>query len=235
MTEYTVAYGPFGSPDWVRKRSLLPDSRRLPWSSDDTARCLDHYRSGTCDDRHVLDHRIRATVTQDAQATAALGGGGYPLFSTTNVEWQNAVKVHVNSEQINNPFVVNLRISNVGDRDIDSGSFDAGRPIIFDVSTKRATLLTSRDTPPGLRVSGTRVHVAPELLRRGRCWTISLLTSGRPETRLVEEHLIDTTIREDSTKPPSRTLVLSRPVILAGAAAIMLWTLSTVLVVALFA
>jgi hypothetical protein len=90
-----------------------------------------------------------------------------PLISRRSAQYRGVIEVSVSGQRVNDPYIGRLTVENVGQHDIESSSFDKGRPIRFLVHHGgwTGTFLDQEDNPPGLRVDGDFILVGPELLR----------------------------------------------------------------------
>ena len=120
-----------------------------------------------------------------------------PLISGYDDSFRDAIEVQVFGRKVRNPYVGKLIIENVGRHDIDSNSFDQGRPVQFTVqrATKVGTFLKLEGNPPGLRTDGNSILLGPELFPSRSKWTISFVTDGRPQISLTAAPLIDVKLR----------------------------------------
>lgn len=116
-----------------------------------------------------------------------------PLISNIHDRYLDAVEVRILGQKVNDPHLGKLTVANKGRHDIDSSSFDQGRPIQFQVlHSKKVTTFIERDeNPPGLRVQENSIFMGPELLHSKSKWTVSFVTDGPPEVQLLSSHLIN--------------------------------------------
>ena len=110
-------------------------------------------------------------------------------------------KFECSIKRVNDPHIGTLTVENIGRHDIDSNSFDQGRPIRFEVhrARKAVTFLDHEANPPGLRVDRNSILVGPELLRSKSKWTVSFVTDGNPKIELADSHMINVKISEKPT------------------------------------
>jgi uncharacterized membrane protein YeaQ/YmgE (transglycosylase-associated protein family) len=121
-----------------------------------------------------------------------------PLLSLGHAQYRGVIDVRVFDRPVGNPYIGRLNVANIGRQDIDSSSFDQGRPIRFEVqgARKEATFLDPEGNPPGLRVAGNSILIGPELLHSKSKWTISFVSDGKPRVALVDSYLVNVDIRE---------------------------------------
>jgi hypothetical protein len=149
-----------------------------------------------------------------------------PLISDYSDSYRDAIEVRVLGEKVENPYLGKLAIENLGRHDIDSSSFDQGRPLRFVVrgAKKVVTFLRQEENAPGVRVDGDSVFVGPELLRSKSGWVISFVSDGRPEVELVDAYLINVKVRQKSGRGDQASLNSQRAAIasavIAGLSAI---------------
>lgn len=101
-----------------------------------------------------------------------------------------------NFEKLTDPYLITLHIANRSRFDINSGDFDSGAPIRFDLGAKIVDVMKVSSDPetrvtPRVTVAKNQVEVGPSLIRRGQRIAITVLTEGPVERRFVESPLID--------------------------------------------
>jgi hypothetical protein len=121
-----------------------------------------------------------------------------PLLSLGHDQYHGVIDIRVLGRPVENPYIGRLTVENIGRQDIDSGSFDQGRPIRFEVhgARKEATFLDSGGNPPGLHVRGNEILIGPELLRSRSKWTVAFVADGKPRIALADSYLVNAEIRE---------------------------------------
>jgi len=105
---------------------------------------------------------------------------------------------------VDDPYLLTLRLANVGPLDIATEHFDAARPLRIDLDCTFYGLTSL--TSPGTTLSTTTgaiggegyIEIAPGLLRRGTEWSIEVVVGGPPAPVLTSP-LIDT----DVVDPPT--------------------------------
>ena len=119
-----------------------------------------------------------------------------PMMSRRSAQYRDVIEVSISGQKVNDPYIGRLIVENVGQHDIESSSFDKGRPIRFRVDHQGSTgtFLDQENNPPGLRVDGDFILVGPELLRSKSKWILSFITDGRPTVKLVNSYLINVKI-----------------------------------------
>ncbi len=116
--------------------------------------------------------------------------------------------VRLNGLQIPDPHLVTLRVFSNSRADIPSDSFDAARPLVFRVEPGGALLLSKADG--GIHIDGgeglgfewANVPVRPQLIKKRTSGSITFVSSGKPEIRLLGgSPLIDIDVREVRPAP----------------------------------
>ncbi len=107
---------------------------------------------------------------------------------------------------IGDPHLVTVVLKNSGTRDLTSGHFDAGQPVVvrFDRTFYGITYVSGhpRIVSPSIGASGNEatVYIDPSLLKRGHSWSFSAVVEGPAEVS-VEAPLIDTDIKSIDSLP----------------------------------
>jgi len=117
-----------------------------------------------------------------------------------------------NGAKLSNPYIISLRIENVGRKDIRSSDFDQGRPLLFHINASIVTMLgaaiSTEMRPESFRLGRTNrgdvVEVGPALFKKNGFIAVDLLTDGKPML-VCESPLIDVTIKEQNQDLMRRT------------------------------
>jgi len=145
-----------------------------------------------------------------------------PLISRRGAQYHGVIEVSVSGQRVNDPYIGRLTVENVGQHDIESSSFDQGRPIRFLVhhEGEMGTFLGQENDPPELRVDDDFILVGPELLRSRSKWTLSFITDGRPTVELAESYLINVKISQKPAIDQRQTSMASYVLVVSVIAAI---------------
>ncbi|HSV65843.1 MAG TPA: hypothetical protein VLJ59_08060 [Mycobacteriales bacterium] len=81
------------------------------------------------------------------------------------------------------PFLVEVKLTARGRRDIPSSAFDQGRSLVFDLSAEIVKVMQVRCSPvssltPPVTYEGSSLRIGPELIGRSQTTTISVLVDG---------------------------------------------------------
>lgn len=93
------------------------------------------------------------------------------------------LELHHRGTLLTEPYLVEVRLTSRGRRDIPSSAFDRDRPLVFDLGVRIVEVLQivcdppSAPTPP-VTQDGSTLEVGPELIGRRQTITISVLTDG---------------------------------------------------------
>lgn len=102
------------------------------------------------------------------------------------------------------PHLAELWLAIQSRRDVPSGDFDQGRPVVFDLGVPIVKVLSGpgslRDCSLRLTVDGQSVRVEPQLIRHGTAVRIELLTAGPPELT-CESSLVDVAVITSRRRP----------------------------------
>jgi hypothetical protein len=117
-----------------------------------------------------------------------------------------------NGVKLSDPYIISLRIENIGRRDIRSSDFDQDRPLVFYMNASIVTMLgaaiSAEMQPESFRLSrgnrGDVVEVGPALFKKNGFIAVDLLTDGRPVV-VCESPLIDVSVKEQSQDVMRRT------------------------------
>jgi hypothetical protein len=110
------------------------------------------------------------------------------------------LKVMYRDRTLSDPYLVRLSVESVGQKDIASTRFDAGKPLVFDLSVPIVAVLGSPSgsaSAEGCLTLGDsgRVDIAPHLIREGRVLNVELLTEGGP-LLTIDSPLVEVDIHE---------------------------------------
>jgi hypothetical protein len=109
---------------------------------------------------------------------------------------KDLLKVEYRDFPVPDPHLVNLRLQNVGPRDIASSNFDAGRPITIKTNCKFYGFVSishpKRTVGRAIGSDGV-IDIEPMLLKTAETWEISAIISGRP-TIEIDAPLVDVNI-----------------------------------------
>jgi hypothetical protein len=148
------------------------------------------------------------------------GFEAFPLLQLTGEAYHDAIEVRIHDQKVNDPHLVRLEIRNTGKADLESRMFDQNRPIQFSLTGSKYAHLIEKGNPL-VTVTDRKISISPELLPSGERWTISFLTEGRAEVKLMHSYLANTSIREARSDTPSivRTVTNElRAALIAGSA-----------------
>ena len=121
------------------------------------------------------------------------------------------------------PILVTITFVNIGPRDIPSGSFDAGNPIVVRLMGTFYGVTASFGEPDlavpavGTAGVGAFIRFGPRLLKRRQSWAVSLIVGGDMRTSL-ESPLVDTDLRiaDPASVARQRAMLLSALDLLPG-------------------
>jgi hypothetical protein len=120
------------------------------------------------------------------------------------------VDIVIRGERLTDPYLTQLRITNVGKVDLDSVAFDRDRPLRFEVlSDNKFYMLPNGSQPTVLEQEGQSILVGPDLLESHKSWTIPVLTDGPMKIDLGEKYLPNFPVRGPSAPQWQRTQNLS--------------------------
>lgn len=121
-----------------------------------------------------------------------------PLIAGRQEQHHGTIEVRILDQRMDNPYVGTLTVENIGRHDIESSSFDQGRPIRFEVHHAKGTVtfLDQETNPPGLHVNGNSILIGPELLRSKSKWTKSFVTDGQARIELAESYMVNAIINK---------------------------------------
>lgn len=112
------------------------------------------------------------------------------------------LKITYRDIPVEDPYLVTIRLKNVGPWDIATEYFDSGEPFVVRLNCTMYGV--TRTTDPDSTVSSAigaegTIQMKPRLLRRGDEWTIDAVVQGVPSPEF-ESPLIDTDIIEGATR-----------------------------------
>ncbi|TDV45518.1 hypothetical protein [Actinophytocola oryzae] len=116
------------------------------------------------------------------------------------------LKISYRDVEVPDPYVVTIKLTNVGQRDLTSVHFDNGQPLKVDLGCKMYGLLESSgsDATPNARIgaigSAGVVEFMPSLLKRKKSWEVTALVSGSRSPR-IESPLVDIDVVRDELIP----------------------------------
>ncbi|KQS69065.1 hypothetical protein [Modestobacter sp. Leaf380] len=139
-----------------------------------------------------------------------------PLVPAAERDTGSRLAVTYRDIEVKNPYLLTLRLVNVGPSDIASEHFDGGRSIVIDLGCQMfGTLARPRGdlvtTVEALGAPGV-VRLSPGLLRRGDEYAVEVIVSGRPAPTLTCP-LVNT----DVVEPPALRAQLAGSVTLSFA------------------
>ena len=125
---------------------------------------------------------------------------------------------------VTDPILITITLVNTGPRDIPSGSFDAGNPIVVRLMGTFYGVTASFGEPdltaPPVGTTGVEavIQFGPRLLKRRQSWTVSLIVGGDMRAK-VESPLVDTDLRiaDPAGVARQRAMLLSASELLPGA------------------
>jgi hypothetical protein len=95
-------------------------------------------------------------------------------------------------QQIASPYLIQLRVDSLCLRDIASSDFDAGKPLVFDIGARVVIPLRIEGhavEADAMSQYGSKVRIAPMLIRWGVLLDLHLITDGRPDPILQKDPL----------------------------------------------
>lgn len=156
------------------------------------------------------------------------------------------VELRYKEQQVKDPYVVEIVLTNVGRKDIPSTAFDRQRPLVFGVGAYIIAILDVRRSLPGTPQPecdfdwGSFVEMKPELLPARQEITISVLVdgsvTGRPVEHITVENVLENiSVSEEGSEPERKRWpawrLLRVGIVVAGtislcAQAFLVWSLS---------
>ena len=166
-----------------------------------------------------------AAVARAASAprllTCRFVGGAEPWRDTAqdvHTEHASWVAAHRATE----PRIVKIKVINRGRRDIPSRAFDQQRPLRLDVAVPVLGILDVRSMPAGyltprIEADGTAVNLGPDLIKIRQAITLRVLVDGaHPRLTTPEPSIIDTRIRQVSTRRPAHGVMAAFTIAATG-------------------
>ncbi|MFG2286316.1 hypothetical protein ACGFOU_09685 [Streptomyces sp. NPDC048595] len=115
----------------------------------------------------------------------------YGIYRTTRLLAEETgrvpdLEVRHSGAVLEDPYVVEFRMVSRGRQDISSSSYDAGRPMTFDMGVPILGVLETENQPatspaPRMTVDTTALKIGPSLLKKRQMITYTLLVDGRPD------------------------------------------------------
>jgi hypothetical protein len=137
------------------------------------------------------------------------------------------LQVSVRGKVVQNPCVATLRIANKGRRDIRRSDFDQDKPLRLCMGVPVIQILSSPShDEESFSFEGLEVILVPTLIRRGRKFSINVLTEGYPQEPVCTHELIDIRVRPLGGPRPSyrSALLFALPGVPIGAYLVCLTT-----------
>lgn len=106
------------------------------------------------------------------------------------------LEVSYRGKGVRDPRVIELSIVSDSRADIPSSAFDAGRPIILELSVPIVTVLERSVEGIQLHEHGRALVLEPQLIRVGAASDLTLLVEGPSGQIVVDNSLIDIPVRE---------------------------------------
>jgi len=120
-----------------------------------------------------------------------------PFLTPTTADARDGVEIRLSGEILDNPQVLEIRLTNHGRLDIATDAFDQSEssPANFKL--------------PRIKIDGTGLNIGPDLLKRRQSIAISVLVDGAsPSVTIPDSPLLDVDIREQQKiNPPSTALL----------------------------
>ncbi|MDQ3764362.1 MAG: hypothetical protein M3460_23165 [Actinomycetota bacterium] len=93
------------------------------------------------------------------------------------------LKIYHGGRRLADPYLLEVKLTAWGRRDIPSSAFDQDRPLVFDLGAEVVKVLQVRCSPvssltPPVAHEGSTLRVGPELISRRQTTTISVLVDG---------------------------------------------------------
>jgi hypothetical protein len=121
------------------------------------------------------------------------------------------VKVYHKENELQDPHVLQIRLISRSRGDIPSSAFDQGRPLILDVGIPIVAQLSLDENlgePPEMRIEGNTLKIGPDLIRKGKKFTFTILADGRDARLSCDAHLVNVKVGEQpSAQAVSRRVV----------------------------
>ena len=114
---------------------------------------------------------------------------------------KDLLKVEYRDIPVDNPHLLNLRLQNVGPRDIASDNFDAGRPVTIKTNCKFygfVNLSHPKQTVGRAMGSDGEIDFMPTLMKKAEVWEASAIISGAPKIE-IDAPLIDVNVLDRKT------------------------------------
>lgn len=116
------------------------------------------------------------------------------LLAQDAKSYRSVIRVTINEREVDNPYLIRLRIRNTGKLDLESSMFDQGRPLVFRLMGQKFYHVIEMGSP-AIKATGDSIEVGPELLPSGESWIFSFLAEGPAEVHLAEKYLTNVKIR----------------------------------------
>lgn len=114
---------------------------------------------------------------------------------------QDLLKVEYRDIPVPDPHLLNLRLQNVGPRDIPSSSFDAERPVTIKTNCKFYGFVSlshpKQTVGPAIGSDGV-IDIRPMLLKKAEVWEVSAIISGKPVVE-IDIPLVDVNVLDKKT------------------------------------
>lgn len=122
-----------------------------------------------------------------------------PLVPAAERDTSSRLTVSYRDFEVVDPYLLTIRLMNVGPADVASQHFDAGQPFTVDMGCRMYGLLAK---PTGDLMTATDavgapgfLRVGPGLLARGKEYAVQIVVSGKPELSFSAP-LVDTDVLE---------------------------------------
>ncbi|MFD6353674.1 hypothetical protein [Nocardia tengchongensis] len=106
----------------------------------------------------------------------------------------NKISVQYDGMDVDNPYIVDIQLSNSGNSDVSSKDFDGDKPFEIELKSKIVAKLKIEAATVESDVDATRVLIPPTLLVKGESYHISLLVDGKPDPSHEQRRLIETDV-----------------------------------------
>ena len=108
------------------------------------------------------------------------------------------IEVRVNDQKVANPVLMKIEMQNLGPKDLPSSQFDQNKPLTLDINMPVLSIVASigfEHLPMISPDNANHIEIQPELLRKGKTWTLTALVDAVDNVRATPvpmNNLVDT-------------------------------------------
>jgi hypothetical protein len=113
----------------------------------------------------------------------------------------DAAKLEIDGVPMSDPYWVKLDFENAGDLDIESTSFDQGRPIEFLVTDGIIVKMADPvNMLPRAEFTGSLIKIGPDFLQAKAKWHVTFIADGKPGVTFANAYLHNVHLLERSQR-----------------------------------